>query len=398
MKKLFGARSPAIQLSLDDEDELGGLSSGFGGCVVPCLPCLTPFNGIQLNLEDATLDDYLDPSTPTTIDALLDAHEESGPAALQSPRHYLTRNPFASSSKVTTPTVVDSGAYDEQIGSSAGALPWVDFFMEKDDDDAEFLSDHRISAVIDDTSKLAARLDVFGSSAGQQQQDGGHSILDKDDEEDLFKLTQPFDIQSEWDEEPDDMYSTGGQQDEHHSDISSINGSPHLNDTSLDAHVITCELQSLDNHPGDMTKDNGVINESRPMEDVLTASESTNAQNNVPSNARSPYISPEEASPSGHDILALEENKTDIPPQQYPPSNDDDDEEDLFDFSKVIAMGKNVRHYSEDLMGNGLRLFNDFSTRMKNANRGDDMPQDGEQPQQEQSSMDQEFLLGDTFF
>jgi hypothetical protein len=90
----------------------------------------------------------------------------------------------------------------------------------------------------------------------------------------------------------------------------------------------------------------------------------------------------------------------DIPPQQYPPSNnnDDDEEEDLFDFSKVIAMGKNVRHYSEDLMGNGLRLFNDFSTRMKNANRGDDMPQDGEQPQQEQSSMDQEFLLGDTFF
>lgn len=158
MKKLFGARSPAIQLSLDDEDELGGLSSGFGGCVVPCLPCLTPFNGIQLIVEDATLDDYLDPSTPTTIDALLDAHEESGPAALQSPRHYLTRNPFASISKVTTPTAVGSGAHDEQLGSSAGALPWVDFFMEKNDDDAEFLSDHRISAVIDDTPKVRVLL------------------------------------------------------------------------------------------------------------------------------------------------------------------------------------------------------------------------------------------------
>lgn len=158
MKKLFGARSQAIQLSLDDEDELGSMSSSFGGCIVPCLPCLTPFNGIQLNVEDATLDDYLDPNTPTAIDVLLDSHEESGPAALQSPRHYLTRNPFASSSKVDTPKAVDVGTHNEQLGSSADALPWVGFFLEKDDDDAEFLSDHRISTVIDDTSKVRTLL------------------------------------------------------------------------------------------------------------------------------------------------------------------------------------------------------------------------------------------------
>ncbi|CAO3591081.1 unnamed protein product [Absidia cylindrospora] len=92
------------------------------------------------------------------------------------------------------------------------------------------------------------------------------------------------------------------------------------------------------------------------------------------------------------------------------------DEEDLFDFSKMIAMGKNVRNMSEDLMGNGIRLFNDFSTRMKNANANRTTAQDSSniQPQQQQhqyyrqpqpqqqeqqqtSSMDQEFLLGDTY-
>ncbi|KAI8141167.1 hypothetical protein BJV82DRAFT_670796 [Fennellomyces sp. T-0311] len=47
---------------------------------------------------------------------------------------------------------------------------------------------------------------------------------------------------------------------------------------------------------------------------------------------------------------------------------DEEDEEDLFDFSKMIAMGKNVRHIGEDMVGNGLRMFNDMANRVKSAN------------------------------
>ena len=47
---------------------------------------------------------------------------------------------------------------------------------------------------------------------------------------------------------------------------------------------------------------------------------------------------------------------------------DEEDEEDLFDFTKMIAMGKNVRHMGEDMVGNGLRMFNDMANRVKTAN------------------------------
>ncbi|KAI8063976.1 hypothetical protein BDF21DRAFT_124277 [Thamnidium elegans] len=47
-------------------------------------------------------------------------------------------------------------------------------------------------------------------------------------------------------------------------------------------------------------------------------------------------------------------------------SNDSDDDEEPFDFSKVVAMSKNVRNFGEGVMGNGLRMFNNLSTRIKN--------------------------------
>lgn len=66
-------------------------------------------------------------------------------------------------------------------------------------------------------------------------------------------------------------------------------------------------------------------------------------------------------------------------------NEDDDDEEDLFDFSKMIAVGKNVRTFGEDVMGSGLRMFNDMANRVRNASR-----QQQQQQQQYQVSADPE--------
>ncbi|KAI8888749.1 hypothetical protein K501DRAFT_329628 [Backusella circina FSU 941] len=42
-----------------------------------------------------------------------------------------------------------------------------------------------------------------------------------------------------------------------------------------------------------------------------------------------------------------------------------EEDEELFDFTKVIEIGKNVRSFSEDIVGNGFRMFNDVANRMK---------------------------------
>ncbi|KAI9489361.1 hypothetical protein BDB00DRAFT_843465 [Zychaea mexicana] len=49
--------------------------------------------------------------------------------------------------------------------------------------------------------------------------------------------------------------------------------------------------------------------------------------------------------------------------------SNNDEEEDLFDFGKMLAVGKNVRNIGEDMVGNGLRMFNDMASRVKNANK-----------------------------
>ncbi|KAI8330454.1 hypothetical protein BC941DRAFT_518130 [Chlamydoabsidia padenii] len=639
MKRLFLPRSPAIQLSSDDEDELGnsGLSFGFGGCV-SCLPRLTPLTSgtIQLQAEDATLNDYLDPNTTTTIEPLLDEYNnQSGfnGTALHNSNQFLTRNPFASTTTTTAITKTDvpratnnhdnNQSYQEQQDSFAR----VDFFMENENDgDAEFLSDHRISAVIGDTKKLVAQLELFDSQAGHVEQDSNSLDLDKEEDDDNGNIghLRPFEIQSDWTEAQDMESGDDQQQDEEQFDLDENNtGSQPLDDMSLDTTTITCELDSineeqpvqdttdeqisalnnvpldnkvespllepiLSNNPSDTneikkdaftpllassppsplptvsnddnrsfpsvglprtaytpssgTLDNSVdgvksqmlppTNTSTPGDNLigkrrssvaavahsllgdklddfteklayirkniimsldddddddnddnynednkytqqqpLRRSRSGSMQPEVRRQSFDPFasrLSGQQSSsskePSGDprtthrrsnsmmDMapsfakIVLDKGKSenghfspssffaslagpDIPssssppPRRHrrPPLDEDDEEEDLFDFSKVIAMGKNVRNYSEDLMGNGLRLFNDFSTRMKNANtaRPDQLLSisqfqqqqhlDGQQlynkqarPQQEQqqqqSSVDQEFLLGDTFF
>jgi hypothetical protein len=43
----------------------------------------------------------------------------------------------------------------------------------------------------------------------------------------------------------------------------------------------------------------------------------------------------------------------------------EDEDEELFDFTKVIEIGKNMKSFSEGVVGNGLRIFNDVATRIK---------------------------------
>lgn len=45
--------------------------------------------------------------------------------------------------------------------------------------------------------------------------------------------------------------------------------------------------------------------------------------------------------------------------------NEDNEEEELFDFNKVLEIGKNVKTFGEGFVGNGIRMFNDVATRMK---------------------------------
>ncbi|KAI7860187.1 hypothetical protein BDC45DRAFT_96181 [Circinella umbellata] len=142
-------------------------------CIMPVWPftqCLGPRHGGRLTLgEDGDnnpssriLDDYLDPNTTVGIEPLLDQHAQdpndddnnddiitgsgsggstffSGKAAVD-PHRFLSRNPFATTNSNTT---------IEQ--NERRVMPEQDYFFEEDD--AQFLSDHRISAVINDHAK-----------------------------------------------------------------------------------------------------------------------------------------------------------------------------------------------------------------------------------------------------
>jgi hypothetical protein len=46
-------------------------------------------------------------------------------------------------------------------------------------------------------------------------------------------------------------------------------------------------------------------------------------------------------------------------------ARDEEPEEELFDFTKVIEIGKNMKTFSEGFVGNGIRMFNDVATRVK---------------------------------
>ncbi|KAI9360523.1 hypothetical protein BD770DRAFT_441849 [Pilaira anomala] len=60
-----------------------------------------------------------------------------------------------------------------------------------------------------------------------------------------------------------------------------------------------------------------------------------------------------------HQIGAGPDNST---PRE---GEEEDEDEELFDFTKVIEIGKNVRTFGEGFVGNGIRMFNDVATRIK---------------------------------
>jgi hypothetical protein len=42
-----------------------------------------------------------------------------------------------------------------------------------------------------------------------------------------------------------------------------------------------------------------------------------------------------------------------------------EEEEDLFDFTKVIKIGKNIKNFSEEAVGSGIRMFSDIASKVK---------------------------------
>ena len=162
-----------IRLPEDDDDTDEEQHSHRTSCIMPVWPftqCLGPRHGGRLTLgEDddnipssRILDEYLDPNTTVGIEPLLDQHAQdpndddtnediitgggggdnaffSGKAAVD-PHRFLSRNPFATTN--SNPTTEQN---DRRL------IPEQDYLYE---DDAQFLSDHRISAVIDDRAKV----------------------------------------------------------------------------------------------------------------------------------------------------------------------------------------------------------------------------------------------------
>ncbi|ORZ23316.1 hypothetical protein BCR42DRAFT_447015 [Absidia repens] len=320
MQKLFGPRSQEIQLSSDDEEEfagdLTGMSTGFG--CVSCLPRFAMMGGsgtIRLPTEDATLDDYLDPNTTTTIEPLLEEYNSQqtdnafNGAALQDSQQFLTRNPFASSAtssattndRSTQHTFENSNGNDnyhhdsyqeqqQQRHSFAGALPRVDFFLENDDNDAEFLSDHRISAVIGDSSKLASQFEVFDAQDKNEpllQDDCSESIVldhqggeDEQDDDNTTATTasaQPFEIQNDWIETLDPDSTVDSTQHEQHDELraDSNEGQQQTNlidesltDIPAHAEMITSEIESRTASPINTPTNDSNNNNKQTIDDI----------------------------------------------------------------------------------------------------------------------------------
>lgn len=61
--------------------------------------------------------------------------------------------------------------------------------------------------------------------------------------------------------------------------------------------------------------------------------------------------------------LAGPEPHSSVP--NLPEDEEQQEEEELFDFTKVIEIGKNMRSFSEGFVGNGMRILNDVATRIK---------------------------------
>ncbi|CAO3586902.1 unnamed protein product [Absidia cylindrospora] len=316
MHKLFGSSSQEIQLSSDDEDDYGrSLSSGFGGCM-PCLPKFNISGGgggtIKLSAEDATLDDYLDPNTTTTIEPLLDEYinhdrnDAFGGAVLQNSQRFLTRNPFASTTPTPTPIPTEpTGSsksittFDNNSGDShqeqphhsfSVAAPRVDFFMENnadDDSDAEFLSDHRISAVIGDTKKLASQFELFETEmdSGKHLQDDSislalnHTSNEQEGNKTVSDQAQPFELESNWSDNMDLDSADPDQQPQLYR-TNSVENNQHLQEGLNGASGTTTDLKRVEELPEKTVDSNIDVDDSSDQTTCADeVAETTNTHN-----------------------------------------------------------------------------------------------------------------------
>lgn len=135
-----------IQLDDSDDEDIGRSCLPSTWSFADCLPKRSRQGAIRLAPDDdnestRVLDEYLDPNTTVGIEPLLARHvaqanesdqddddDGDGFLVFKKPQQFLSRNPFASSDARQ------------------------DFFSEYED--AEFLSDHRISAVLSDSAKV----------------------------------------------------------------------------------------------------------------------------------------------------------------------------------------------------------------------------------------------------
>ncbi|CEP17462.1 hypothetical protein [Parasitella parasitica] len=80
-----------------------------------------------------------------------------------------------------------------------------------------------------------------------------------------------------------------------------------------------------------------------------------------PSSLFSALAGPMPEAPSSPTISKKLITKRSIPEEEEA----DQEDEELFDFAKVLEIGKNVKTFGEGVVGNGIRMFNDVATRVK---------------------------------
>lgn len=85
--------------------------------------------------------------------------------------------------------------------------------------------------------------------------------------------------------------------------------------------------------------------------------------------------------------VALEESKGKETIQEL---EEDGEDEELFDFTKVIEIGKNMKTFSEGFVGEGIRMFNDVATRMKTELQQQEEEEERMKQQQQQQQENRE--------
>jgi hypothetical protein len=74
-----------------------------------------------------------------------------------------------------------------------------------------------------------------------------------------------------------------------------------------------------------------------------------------------------------------------------------EEDEELFDFTKVIEIGKNMKTFSEGVVGNGIRMFNDVATRIKTSAEEEERLRNEQAEEEEEEDNDHSNWLNDSY-